>query len=140
MDPLGLKHALQSSIAAFCELTQVELAFDDQVPGLHLPVAQELQVLRIVQEALANIAKHARASRAWLTIARLHGDIDVVVEDDGAGVVPADGPGGSEHYGLDIMRQRAVSLGGTLDVGARAGGGTRVRLRFRSEPDRVGAP
>jgi two-component system nitrate/nitrite sensor histidine kinase NarX len=85
MDPLGLKHALQSSIVAFGELTQVELAFDDQVPGLHLPVAQELQVLRIVQEALANIAKHARASRAWLTIARLHGDIDVVVEDDGAG-------------------------------------------------------
>ena len=134
VDPLGLKHALQASVSSFAELNQVELTFDDQVRGLRLSVAQEFQVLRIVQEALANIAKHSRATRAWLTLSRQRGDIDVVVEDDGAGLSTAGPDDGPAHYGLDIMRQRAASLCGSLEVGARDGGGTRVRLRFPVEP------
>ncbi len=59
MDPLGLRNALQGCIAGFRELTQIDLSFDEQLPDLHLSVAQEFQVFRIVQEALANIAKHA---------------------------------------------------------------------------------
>jgi two-component system nitrate/nitrite sensor histidine kinase NarX len=140
MDPLGLQHALQASIRAFHELTQVDLSFDDDVAELQLSVAQEFQVLRIVQEALANIAKHARARRAWLTIGRQRDHIDVMIEDDGAGVDAPAAPPGHAHYGLDIMRHRASSLGGTLEVGAREGGGTRVHLCFPAEADRaVGA-
>jgi two-component system nitrate/nitrite sensor histidine kinase NarX len=140
MDPLGLQHALQASIRAFHELTQVDLSFDDDVAELQLSVAQEFQVLRIVQEALANIAKHARARRAWLTIGRQRDHIDVMIEDDGAGVDAPAAPPDHAHYGLDIMRHRASSLGGTLEVGAREGGGTRVHLCFPAEADRaVGA-
>jgi two-component system, NarL family, nitrate/nitrite sensor histidine kinase NarX len=87
-------------------------------------------VLRIVQEALANITKHARAHKAWLTIRQQHGHVDVVIEDDGDGIAPVGPSDGESHYGLSIMRQRATSMGGTLDVGARDGGGTRVHLRF----------
>jgi len=133
MDPLGLKHALRSSVLAFRELTHVELTFEDPVPELRLSVAQEFQLLRIVQEALANITKHARARRAWLTVEQQRGRVDVVIEDDGDGISPvdaADAADAESHYGLNIMRQRAASLGGTLDVCARDGGGTRVHLRF----------
>ena len=130
MDPLGLKHALHSSVIAFCELTRVDLKFEDRVPELRLSAAQEFQVLRIVQEALANIAKHARAHRAWLTIEQQRGQIVVVIEDDGDGPTTADPAGDASHYGLDIMRQRAASLGGSLDVCTRDGGGTRVHLQF----------
>jgi two-component system nitrate/nitrite sensor histidine kinase NarX len=134
MDPLGLKHALRSSILAFHELSRVDLAFEDHVPELRLSVAQEFQVFRIVQEALANIAKHAHARRAWLTIEKQRDKIHVVIEDDGAGIVSTDPHDGDSHYGMDIMRQRASKLGGTVDVRARDGGGTRVHLRFPVEP------
>ncbi|HSC01538.1 MAG TPA: ATP-binding protein, partial [Burkholderiaceae bacterium] len=133
MDPLGLKHALRSSVLAFRELTHVDLAFEDPVPELRLSAAQEFQLLRIVQEALANVAKHAQAQRAWLTIHRHAGRVDVVVEDDGNGLPEPPAADGGSHYGLEIMRQRAASLGGTLDVGPRAGGGTRVHLSFPTE-------
>jgi two-component system nitrate/nitrite sensor histidine kinase NarX len=134
MDPLGLKHALRSGILAFQELTQVDLAFEDHAPELCLSVSQEFQVFRIVQEALANIAKHAQARRAWLKIEQQRDKVDVVIEDDGAGMASADPHDGESHYGVDIMRQRASKLGGTVDVSARDGGGTRVHLRFPFEP------
>jgi len=130
MDPLGLKHALRSSVQEFCALTHVDLRFEDRVPELQLSAAQEFEVLRIVQEALANIAKHAAARQAWLTIERHRDQVVVVIEDDGAGPVGTDRADDTSHYGLDIMRQRASSLGGHLDVCARDGGGTRVQLEF----------
>ncbi|HSB99325.1 MAG TPA: GAF domain-containing protein [Burkholderiaceae bacterium] len=130
MDPLGLRNALRSSILAFRELTGVDLAFDEPVPELRLSAAQEFQLLRIVQEALANIAKHARAHRAWLTIEQRRDRIVVVIDDDGDGLPAADAAGDGPHYGLDIMRERAASLQGSLDVLPRDGGGTRVRLEF----------
>lgn len=130
MDPLGLKHALRSSVRGFCELTHVDLRFEDRVPELQLSAAQEFEVLRIVQEALANIAKHAAARQAWLTIERHRDQVVVVIEDDGAGPATTDRADDTSHYGLDIMRQRASSLGGHLDVCTRVGGGTRVQLEF----------
>lgn len=140
VDPLGLKHALQACVSSFLELNEVDLSFDDRVPELRLSVAQEFQVQRVVQEALANIAKHSRATRAWLTISRQRSEIDVLVEDDGAGLATADPGDGQAHYGLDIMRQRAASLCGSLEVSARDGGGTRLRLRFPIEPVDGDAP
>jgi nitrate/nitrite-specific signal transduction histidine kinase len=55
--------------------------------------------------------------------------LEIVVEDDGAGLPPT-ASGGTTHYGMEIMVERARRLAGTLEVGARQGGGTRVRLTF----------
>ena len=130
MDPKGLKHALRSSVRSFHEQTQVDLVFEDGAPDLRLSAAQEAQVYLIVQEALANIAKHACARHSWLKIDQRGDRVDVVVEDDGAGLpAPAQHPSPS-HFGMDIMRQRAARLGGELEVTAREGGGTRLRLAF----------
>jgi two-component system nitrate/nitrite sensor histidine kinase NarX len=140
IDPLGLRHALRSSILAFHELTRVDLAFEDRAPELRLSLSQEFQVFRIVQEALANIAKHAHAHRAWLTIEQQRDEVDVVIEDDGAGMMSVDSNDGDSHYGMDIMRERASKLRGMVDVRTRDGGGTRVHLRFPVDPGVCASP
>jgi signal transduction histidine kinase len=88
-----------------------------------LPMATEVVLLRVCQEALANVRKHARASSAHV---RLDYDADVVrleVRDDGAGFDPAAVSGG---YGLRGMRTRVTEAGGTLTVDSAPGTGTRV--------------
>lgn len=130
MDPKGLKHALSSSVRSFHEQTQVDLVFDDRAPDLHLSARQESQVYLIVQEALANIAKHARARHAWLHIDRQGDQVDIVVEDDGAGPPLPSSPASTSHFGMEIMRQRAARLGGGVEIAERDGGGLRMRLFF----------
>lgn len=134
MDPLGLKHALLASAESFRQLAQIELDFDDRAPALELSATQEFQVQRIVQEALANVAKHANAQRVWLTLEQHPDRVRVRVDDDGAGIgeteADADADDAATHLGLGIMRQRAGHLGGALEVSRRPGGGTRVELNF----------
>jgi two-component system nitrate/nitrite sensor histidine kinase NarX len=130
MDPKGLKHALDSSVQSFHRLTQIPLDFVDLAPDLHLSSDQEAQVFFIVQEALANIAKHAHARHAWLLVERQGDRVDVIVEDDGAGPSAVAGPASPSHLGQEIMRQRAARLGGAVEIAPRDGGGLRVRLSF----------
>jgi two-component system nitrate/nitrite sensor histidine kinase NarX len=134
MDPLGLAHALQGCVETFRRGAGVRLDFVNEAGGLQLNPDQEAQVFHVVQEALTNIARHAGAHQAWLRIQPRPGArLQIVIEDDGAGVASAAAelavPEGT-HYGLAIMRERAQRLGGVLQVGARAGGGTRVQLEF----------
>jgi signal transduction histidine kinase len=86
---------------------------------------------RVLGEALANVARHARAQRAFVDV-RCEGErLELRVEDDGIGFDPSTGADRAEgHFGLHIMRERARSGGGTCDVGPRPGGGTRVVLRI----------
>jgi signal transduction histidine kinase len=91
------------------------------------PLSQHL-VLRIVQEALHNAARHARAQRAEVRLAR-HGDqIELVITDDGVGFDPSCvAPG---HFGLDGMRERARILRAALTIDSRAEEGTRIIVRW----------
>jgi signal transduction histidine kinase len=92
--------------------------------------AGELQLLRIVQEALANVRKHAGASHAWVRVDRDGSHLVVTIEDDGAGFDPgALTRGAFPRFGLATMRERAESVGGTLDVDSAPGRGTRVMVR-----------
>lgn len=140
-DTGGLRHALEHGKAALHERAAVELAVDDRVPGLSLSPPQEHQVQRIVQEALANIARHAGARHAWLTIERSGTDLEIVVDDDGSGLPERPAGTGDEepHFGMDIMRRRAAILGGAIEFARRRGGGTRVRLRFPEVAPAAGA-
>jgi len=133
MDPQGLLHALQETSETFLDRTGVALAFANAAPGLVLPVAREVQVFHIVQEALANVCKHAGARHARLTLAPRAAGYEIVVEDDGIGMAvdPAAGERGETgHYGIAIMRERARRLGGELTLESAPGAGTRVRLYF----------
>jgi two-component system nitrate/nitrite sensor histidine kinase NarX len=135
MDPQGLVHALAGTAARFADRNGVELAFENRVPDFRIDPAREVEVHHIVQEALANVVRHARASRARVTLDRAPGGYAIVIEDDGVGAAqpgaPDERPG---HYGVAIMRERASRLGGEVTVGPAPGRGTRVRLSF---PDRA---
>jgi two-component system nitrate/nitrite sensor histidine kinase NarX len=135
LDPDGLVPALAAIAAGYHDKTGVRLAFENNAPALHLSVEQELQVFHIVNEALANVSRHAGAAHARLVLAADEGYCDICVEDDGRGIaVPraddADARGDDTHFGIDIMRERAHRIGGDVRVEQRPGRGTRVRLRF----------
>lgn len=128
MDPQGLLHALRGLAAEFGKRAGYPLQLQCEAADLGLSVEQEVQVFHIVQEALANVCRHAQASEAWLTLAHRGTHLDVRVEDNGRGVGAMHADGGA-HFGLDIMNERAQRLGGAVEIGPRvAGRGTQVRL------------
>jgi nitrate/nitrite-specific signal transduction histidine kinase len=84
----------------------------------------EAELLRIVQEALANARKHSHAENIWISSRIQPPLFEIKVEDDGQGL----GQGRDDSYGLKIMGERAERIGGDLEVGARDTGGTIVRV------------
>jgi signal transduction histidine kinase len=95
-----------------------------------LPAAAEVTVLRIVQEALVNVQKHAHASRAVVRLERQGGWFLARVTDDGKGLLPSANGGASAGTGLLSMRQRSELLGGTLSLDNQPGGGTNLLARI----------
>jgi signal transduction histidine kinase len=88
-------------------------------------------VIRVVNEALGNVAKHAQAERVEVRLGFEGATVAVEIDDDGVGYVPDEQRGpGDGHFGLSIMRRRVESAGGTLTVGPRPGRGTRVAARL----------
>ncbi len=131
MDPQGLVHALTDTAEHFFDRTGVALDFTNRVSDFSLPPEREVEVYHIVQEALANISRHARAHHAWMSLERTAAGYEIAIEDDGVGLAPAAGAGGEPgHYGIAIMRERAARLGGEVIMEPVAGAGTRVRVRF----------
>ncbi len=87
----------------------------------------EVQLLRILQEALTNVRKHANAHCVQILFARRNGRAHVTVQDDGLGFNPgASSAGSEEHVGLRVMRERAEEVGGSVVIHSAPGGGTRV--------------
>lgn len=128
IDPRGLGAALDTLAARFTVRTGIPLRVDNRLPGLRLPPPAQAEVFHIVQEALANIEQHAGAHQGWLALEPVEGGLELRVEDDGVGTSAGVRTGdGAAHYGMEIMRERAQRLGGTLSVEPRAEGGTRVR-------------
>lgn len=122
----GLIEALTSLAAATQTThgTQVQLAL-----GLEPYVSSKVKeaLVRIAQEALHNVAKHANAGRVDLVLEVDSADLVLVIADDGRGfdsTLPYYG-----HFGLRTMRERAEAVGGTLDLGSADGRGTQIRVR-----------
>ena len=93
-----------------------------------LPAGLDLAAVRIVQEALTNVARHAGATTAVVRLCYEEQDLTVEVDDDGRGV-PSPTTVGTGS-GIAGMRERAAALGGQLEAGPRPGGGFRVRARL----------
>jgi signal transduction histidine kinase len=105
---------------------RVHLTLDETGP--RLPQRTETELLRIAQEAIGNVDRHAHAINVWVSLATNGTDVRLVVEDDGVGgAAPRAG-----HYGLHTMRERAERIGADLDLGTRPDGGTVVTIRSRS--------
>jgi nitrate/nitrite-specific signal transduction histidine kinase len=127
--------ALAEFLASWKEQTDVEASLVVS-PGANLETlspAAELQLLRIVQEALANVRKHAAAKHVEVRIASEADRLEIVVADDGRGFDPARDRTTDDrqpHFGLATMRERAESVGGTLAVVSAPNEGTRVVVRL----------
>jgi len=101
-------------------------------PLADLPTAVHSAGYRIVQEALTNIARHADARTTRVCVRQVPGAVTIEVADDGQGT--RDPNGGASGNGLRGMRERAASLGGTLEAAQAGSGGWRVLARLPVAP------
>ncbi|HEY7018419.1 MAG TPA: GAF domain-containing sensor histidine kinase [Gaiellaceae bacterium] len=123
LDDFGLVPALERLTQAFAEQTGIAVDLEAGLVTDRLPREVETAIYRVVQEALTNVVKHARASRVSVLLTRDGGRIKAVIEDDGTGFEAAsDGDG----IGLIGMRERVELLNGTLTVESSATSGTTV--------------
>ncbi|WP_421621490.1 type IV pili methyl-accepting chemotaxis transducer N-terminal domain-containing protein [Alkalilimnicola ehrlichii] len=133
MDSPGLESALRKAVKEFSERGDIPIRLDYRLSHWPLNANEEIHLLQIAREALANVVRHSQATRADVVVAP-GSNHDVVLEvlDNGVGLAAiSEEPG--HHHGTAIMQERAEGLGGMLRLGNRAGGGTRVMLTFRPE-------
>ncbi|WP_210502490.1 sensor histidine kinase [Nocardioides xinjiangensis] len=121
-------HRLSGALADYVhQVTQdmdvrVNLMLDESGPAL--PPRTEAELLRVAQEAIGNVRKHARADNLWVTLVSDGTTLLLEVADDGVG----DARPKSRHWGLQSMQERAAVIEASLEVTSREGGGTIVRL------------
>jgi two-component system nitrate/nitrite sensor histidine kinase NarX len=131
----GLIPAIKRAVEKFRKETGIHILLQTNEQVLPLPSNMELNVYRIVQEALTNIKKHADAHIVRILINNNDGDIQILIENDGKGfdqskIQSTEG----KHLGLTIMKERARHLGGELKIESEEDEGTRVELKFRYSP------
>ncbi len=146
---VGLVAAIEDLGRRFGEASKIAVSVDAPViAAVDLGPEAEAQVFRIVREALTNVRKHAAAHRVRIVFRPTPTDVVVTVTDDGRGFAPREaaaagmegrpaieapaGPVAARQewprYGLDAMRERAASVGGTVSWSSPPGGGTEVRI------------
>ena len=125
-DSPGLEEALHRTVNEFSDRLGYSVSLEYDMPPRMFSPNEEIHVLQIVREALANVLKHAQATQASVRVYQCNGSLRVVVRDDGVGL-----PGGGappSHYGIVIMRDRSQTLGGELSLRNLEDGGAEVRL------------
>ena len=131
LDDLGLVPALRSLADGFgerCDVT-VELETPARLPALSDQA--ELALFRAMQEALANVARHAGARRVWACLSNSGGELALEIRDDGRGLPPGFDLAVAEragHLGLAGMRERMAALGGTFVITRADGAGVTLRI------------
>jgi len=135
LDEMGLEPTLRNYVKAFSERTDIPVFLS--VPGLagRLPPELEVTVFRIVQEGLANMARHANAVHAWVTLALGDGILSATVRDDGVGfdVAAVRGERG-RSLGLSGMEERCRFSDGSLSIESAPGAGTKLLCAWRLSP------
>lgn len=135
-DQRGLVSALEKLVERFGRETGIHVLFQNECREPNLSSSEEMQMLRVAQECLANIRKHAQAHTVRVMLS-CHGSgtYSLLVEDDGIGFEDAAKRGRpGEHIGLSIMEERALRLGGNLRIESEVGEGTRVELSYQPQP------
>lgn len=139
---VGQDESLANTVATFLqkfyELTGIEVESD--LPSadeeIELSPERELHLLRITQEALANIHKHSGAKQAHITLRRINGQIELRIRDQGAGFdLPAESAKDTLAQGLANMHARATAMGATLDITTHHHQGTEIVLRVPLETE-----
>lgn len=129
LEHIDLGDALQRAAQSLCLGSHTRVEFRQQTADVKIPQLIGDNVLRIGQEAITNVLKHADASVLQIDLITATDRISLAVSDDGHGFTPATMPDGrTGHFGLLGMRERAARIGGTLDITSLPGEGTTVRI------------
>ena len=129
LDELGLDGAIQESADRLSAATGASVSVELAAPSADLDERTMTAILRIAQEALQNIRKHAAASGVTLMTAVVDDDWTLEITDDGRGFAPGTvATPGHRNLGLQFMHERAALIGARLDVRSQPGDGTVVRL------------
>jgi signal transduction histidine kinase len=141
LDEAGLVPALDHFLKSLAARSGMRIEFD-VAPGVtRTPPGLSTTVFRLVQEAVGNALRHARAGVVRVTLRDEPDALQLVVEDDGVGFDPAAVARSAqrgEHLGLLGMTERVRSAGGTIELDARPGAGSRIAVRIpheRPQPD-----
>jgi signal transduction histidine kinase len=122
LDDLGLLDSLRALVDDFSSRTRIQVALDLEGATRRLPPDVEVVIYRVVQEALTNVARHARATDVDVRLTIDQREARIIVEDNGHGIAPDASP----HVGWLGMRERVTALGGQLAIGAARGHGVRL--------------
>jgi len=136
MDDFGLEQTLEWFVGQFSRQTGIEVHFERDPEDGFFPPEDAIHLYRIVQEALSNVARHAQAREAWVSLRGADGVLTLEVRDRGAGF-DVDGKMNravGEGMGLMGMQERADHLKGSLDIRSAPGAGTVVSLRVPMPP------
>ncbi len=134
LDDLGLAEALRWYVNRQAEHGTVDIRLDvDALDSTRIPAALATACFRLVQEALTNVLRHARARHVRVSVRETSDALEVLVEDDGRGFDPqaaTERAGAGVSLGLLSMKERASLAGGTLTIESGPDRGTTVRGRF----------
>lgn len=133
LEDLGFVPALEMLVQETTERHHLTVRLDIQGTVIRLAADLELAAYRIVQQALANVAAHARAGQAWVEVTFAVDSLHLVVRDDGVGFTPPVQPADlarQGHFGLMGMHERALLYGGQLTITSSPGQGVTVAVRL----------
>jgi signal transduction histidine kinase len=141
LDLYGLGPSLEAHLEAFGGRHRVVATFTVEGLPERLPQEIETAVYRIIQEALTNVARHARAKRVWVALRGRADELRLEVRDDGIGLPAGNGARRPPGIGLIGIRERVRALGGTVTLGpaGSGGGGACLSARLPVPPPRGSA-
>ena len=128
LDDHGLAAALDWYARSYSTRTGITVAVRAGEPATRPPPKVEIALYRIAQEAINNVAKHARAQRVEITLDHANGECVMAVQDDGIGFAGEVGASDKPGLGIVTMRERAEAVGGRFEVRALPGRGTRLTV------------
>jgi len=126
LDDYGLLAALRTYVESFGARHTVPITVRGEDLTPRLPLAAEVALFRITQEALANAIKHARARNIEVAFGATLERVTLTIDDDGVGFEAGHTMPAGNHWGLAIMRQRADAIGATLRIESALGQGVHV--------------
>lgn len=132
LDDFGLGQTLEWFVGQFSRQTGIPVHFEGKFPDGFFHADEAIHLYRIVQEALNNVARHARAREAWVTLNEQDGDLLLEIQDNGVGFAAGRGENRQirEGFGLMGMRERAEHLNGTFTLRSAPDQGTAVIVRI----------
>ncbi len=130
---IGIVGTLKEYLQKFSRHASVRAELDVETDeALQLSPEIEVQLIRVVQEGLTNVRKHANAERAWVRIRRCNGEVNINIEDNGQGFDPALARANGHRFGVRIMQERVETVGGRFEIESSPGCGTKVQIYLPS--------